>query len=115
MSSEKNHKPEYDLINRDVPVKGVLKYIVAERDKHKARAESVANYARCLEAQVASKDKRIAELEAELAKFDETKAERKARSKREATLKKHLKGMLGKLKLDTDYITKLIEFLNDGK
>ena len=75
-------------LNASVPPEALVKWSPKEAQRHKERAESVAKYARQLEAQVKDKDARIADLEAVIASspMEEAKAEKKAREKREKTL-----------------------------
>ena len=118
------NKPEYELINRDVPIKGVLKYIVAERDKHKARAESVAQYAKALEAKVAELEqelvvaKNVIAEQTEKLKISDPIQQQRAMEKALATLRaeeakknkkrrKHIKAALGKIEQEKNYLTEL--------
>ena len=101
------HIPEYTLINHDVPVEGTFKYLVAEKNKHKARAEAIAVYARQLEERVKEQAARLAELEEKAAKIEALKEEMTSRS----TIRKRLKGFLGTLQKEQEYVNDIIDLL----
>ena len=57
-------KESTHISNPDVPVEATFKWLVKEKEHHKARAEKVAEYARCLEV-------RIAEMQSDIDKKNE--------------------------------------------
>lgn len=100
-----------ETLNDCVPPESLVKWSLAEAKRQNQRAESVAKYARSLEARVKEQDAAIAELQAVIAASpdEETKAARKAREKRIAKFRKHMTKYLGVLKTEIDYIQQLID------
>ena len=100
-----------ETLNDCVPPESLVKWSLNEAKRQNQRAESVARYAKSLEASIKEKDATIAELQAIIAASpdEETKAAKKAHEKRLAKFRKHMKKYLGLLKTEVTYIEELLE------